>query len=163
VSEREISTADPGPPPDPKAGEEAETQIPFLVFTLGTGRHALELSRVREVLRHRRPARLPHVRPFLEGVIVVRGEVMPVVDLRQRLGIAPAEPEAPHRLVVVAATDGALAALRVDEVIGVRHLPAKLAAHSGAPGAPARVVTVDGVLTRLIEVDTLLEWGESGD
>jgi purine-binding chemotaxis protein CheW len=161
MSERETSATAPEPPVDPPAGGATDAQVPLLVFTLGTGRYALELSRAREILRYRRPARLPHVRPFLEGVIAVRGGVMPVVDLRRLLGIPSPAPEGRHRLLVVAAIDGAPAALHVDEVVGVRRLPAERLAGSGAPGGPSRVVTVDGVLTRIVEIDTLLEWGDS--
>ncbi len=63
----------------------------FLTFGLGEEEYAVEVLRVREVLEYTRPTRLPNASVHLCGVINVRGAVVPVIDLRSRLGLPPVE------------------------------------------------------------------------
>jgi purine-binding chemotaxis protein CheW len=70
--------------------------------TLGIDREifAVEVHRVREILDVPAIAQLPNAPPYLLGVIDVRGECVPVVDLRRKLGFAPA-PHTSHTRILV--------------------------------------------------------------
>lgn len=63
----------------------------LVVFDVGGSRYALSAIDVREVFRAVAITPLPEAPAIVEGVIDVRGEVLPVIDLRRRLG-APAVP-----------------------------------------------------------------------
>ena len=65
-------------------------------LTLGLDREifGIDIESVHEILDYRPPAALPHAPPFLVGMIDVRGQSYPVVDLRTKLGL-PAIPVTP--------------------------------------------------------------------
>lgn len=70
-------------------GSEATAAITqYLTFTLGEEDFALEIDRVREVLDYTSITKVPRMPEFLRGVINLRGNVVPVVDLRLKLGMS---------------------------------------------------------------------------
>ena len=91
----------------------------FLVFTLDSHEFALPIDAVDEVQRVPEPiTRLPKTPKFLEGVVNLRGVVLPVVDQRRRFDMKPSQGSAARRLVVL--TSGAhRAGLIVDSVTEV--------------------------------------------
>jgi purine-binding chemotaxis protein CheW len=91
----------------------AEGGLDLLVFELGELRLALDLTVVREVALAVAITPLPGAPAVVEGIIDVRGEVVPVYDVRRRLG-QPASPLHPDHRLVIAWTGERLAALRCD-------------------------------------------------
>jgi purine-binding chemotaxis protein CheW len=90
--------------------------IRMLVFRLGAEEYGLPIEAVEEVLRKPdQVARLPKAPKFLEGVVNLRGDVVPVVDQRRRFNLPATEESSAQRLVVVH-TRGIRAALIVDSV-----------------------------------------------
>lgn len=73
------------------------------VLTLGLEREtfALETELVQEVLDRIPIAEVPNSRPFVRGLINVRGKVVPVVDLRRKFGMGTTEETADSRIVVL--------------------------------------------------------------
>ncbi len=67
--------------------DEAAVTTQYLTFTLGEEEFALDISKVREVLDYTTITRVPRMPEFLRGVINLRGNVVPVVDLRMKLGM----------------------------------------------------------------------------
>lgn len=61
----------------------------FVTFPLGEQRYALESSQVKELLMLAPVYRFPHTMSSLEGVLVRRGRVIPVCDLRSAIGHGP--------------------------------------------------------------------------
>ncbi|PKL32916.1 MAG: chemotaxis protein CheW [Spirochaetae bacterium HGW-Spirochaetae-10] len=53
----------------------------YLTFRLGSDEFGIEILKVREILEHREPTRVPRTSRFIAGVINLRGNVIPVVDL----------------------------------------------------------------------------------
>lgn len=95
-----------------------------LVFELGDPprRFALPLSQVREVIRAVAMVPLPGASPIVEGIIDVRGEIVPVLDIRARFGLPPARLASTQRLVLARARARGVA-LRVDQVAGLERVP----------------------------------------
>ena len=87
----------------------------FLLFTLDGQRFAIPLASAREVVRAVAITPLPGAPPVVEGVIDVRGAVVPVLDLRRRLGLA-SRPVSAADQMVLAWTGERQVALRVDRV-----------------------------------------------
>jgi purine-binding chemotaxis protein CheW len=67
------------------------TIVQCLTFTLASETYALEVGHVREVLEMSTITPLPRTPEYMRGVINVRGSVVPVVDLRLKLGMAKTE------------------------------------------------------------------------
>jgi len=100
---------------EPVGRSEAGT-LQFLVFVLDDDEFALPIDAVEEVARvPDQMTRLPKAPKFLEGVVNLRGEVLPVVDQRRRFDMQPTTANAKRRLVVVR-TEQHRAGLIVDSV-----------------------------------------------
>lgn len=97
----------------------------YMCFKLGTEEYALDILRVQELIAVLEITRVPGTESFVRGVMNLRGTVIPVVDLRLKLGME-AVPATKNTVIVVVrfpyldrtATIGAL----VDRVVGVTDL-----------------------------------------
>jgi purine-binding chemotaxis protein CheW len=75
--------------------------IQAVVFRLGEETFALPVALVREILDHTEPFHIPNAPTWLLGLTDVRGQSVPLVDLRQRLGLASAPTTLATRILVV--------------------------------------------------------------
>jgi purine-binding chemotaxis protein CheW len=98
-----------------------DTQI--VVFALGKERYGLEISTVYEIIRQQPITAVPQAPASVEGVINLRGRIIPVVDLRDRFGLPPSEASSASRVVVCDA-NGLRVGLIVDGVSEVLMIPA---------------------------------------
>ncbi|MBB2942352.1 purine-binding chemotaxis protein CheW [Actinoplanes lutulentus] len=74
----------------------------FVVFRLGDEEYAVDVDTVQEIIRVPEALiRVPKTYDFVEGLVNLRGTVMPVVDLRTRLGLGRCEPDERQRIVVM--------------------------------------------------------------
>jgi purine-binding chemotaxis protein CheW len=95
-----------------------EPELQLVVFRLGEQRYAVDLQVVDRVAPMVAIAPLHDGPPIALGVINVHGQVIPVVDARQRLGLAPASCDVTAHLLL-ARTSRRTLAIPVDEVVGV--------------------------------------------
>ncbi len=77
----------------------AEQQL--VVFDLGTESYGVEIGTVREIIRMQEVTAVPSTADYVEGVINLRGKVIPVVDLRKRFNLEATEHTKDTRIVVV--------------------------------------------------------------
>jgi len=110
---------------DESKGREGNTaDVKQLIsFTVGTEEYGLELLRVREVIRMRQITWLPKAPPCVKGIINLRGDVIPIVDLRERFGLQAQEQTAMTRVIVVEAK-GEPVGVVVDSASQVARVPA---------------------------------------
>ncbi len=106
------------------------------LLTFSVGGHSLSLlaSAVTQVVRAVAVSRLPKAPPIVEGVINVRGQVVPVLDVRQRFGLPP-KPVALDQHFIIARAGTRLVAIRVDRATDVVEVKTS-AIESGPPPAP---------------------------
>lgn len=86
-----------------------------VLFRLGDEHYAVSIDLVREVNLLQPITRLPATPDFVEGVINLRGRVIPVIDLRRRLGL-PADPPGREARIVVVEHHGETLGMIVDGV-----------------------------------------------
>ncbi len=89
--------------------------LQVVVFRLSNEEFAIDIQQLREVLKYVDITRLPQTSHFIEGVINLRGDVIPVIDLRKRFGICEGTIDARTRIIIVEITDQLLG-LVVDQV-----------------------------------------------
>lgn len=89
----------------------------YLVFLVGKERYAIPLSQVREVIALTNMTRLPALNASLEGVFNLRGKILSVADLRNKLAAGVAGSKRP--CIVAVDIDGYEVANIVDEVLEV--------------------------------------------
>ena len=78
---------------------EAEKQL--VVFDLADEGYGVDIGSVREIIRVQEITKVPRAPDFVEGVINLRGRVIPVIDLRKRFGFETTEMTKDTRIVVV--------------------------------------------------------------
>lgn len=76
-------------------------EIQLVGFELAGELYGVDINWVREILTPQRITRVPHVAPFVEGVINDRGRVVPVIDLRKRLKLPAGEISRSTRIAIV--------------------------------------------------------------
>lgn len=79
-------------PAPPTAATPAELAAPtalreFLAFKLGSEEYGIDILRVQEIRSYERPTRIAGTPDFVKGVINLRGVIVPIVDLRIKLGM----------------------------------------------------------------------------
>ncbi len=105
----------------PEAPEVTEREE-YLTFLLGSEEYAVAIERVREVIKAPPVTEVPRAPDYIRGVVIVRGDVVPVFDPRRRLGLPPAAPESrAPRIVIVESGEGPCGLL-VDAVASVVRL-----------------------------------------
>jgi purine-binding chemotaxis protein CheW len=100
---------------------DSENQVTLGCFEVGGRAFAIDVAQVREVVRWQPVTPLPNAPALIEGVIDLRGAVVPVVDLGRALGGAAVAPGVRTR-IAIAEVDGLVMGLAVDaatEVISV--------------------------------------------
>lgn len=102
-------------------GDRGETL--FFVFVIEGRRYALHLSVVERVLPMVEVSPLPEAPAIALGVINLRGQIVPVLDIRRRFGL-PTRDYGPATHLLVARTARRIVALPVDEVLGVQAVAA---------------------------------------
>ncbi len=90
--------------------------VQLLTFELAGRRLAVPADVLTEVVRTVAVAPLPRAPPIIEGVIDVRGALVPVLDIRQRFGLPP-RGLTPDQHLIIARTGPRLVALRVDRAL----------------------------------------------
>ena len=132
-----------------------EDALPMLVFTLGGVRHAVEVDAVVQVVEARGLQRLVATPPWLLGALVARGRVVPVLDLRDRLGLGGGLADLGQVLVLEHA--GELVGLAVEALEGRRDV----ARASLSPGQPPLRWRADDGLA-VLELSSLLATRDGG-
>jgi purine-binding chemotaxis protein CheW len=75
--------------------------LQLVTFVVGTEEFAVPILSVQEINRMMQITRVPQSPPFVEGVINLRGKIIPVVDLRKRFGMQIDADNADNRIIVV--------------------------------------------------------------
>ncbi|MBI3629990.1 MAG: purine-binding chemotaxis protein CheW [Candidatus Rokubacteria bacterium] len=133
------------------------------VFALDDQRYALLLSRVERVLPMLAVSPLPQAPGIALGVINLHGRVIPVVDVRRRLGLPPRH-HAVHDQMLVARSLRRTLALPVSRVLGVEEVAEGAVTPPGAVlphiGHVAGIVAVEDGILLIHDLDTFLSLDE---
>lgn len=89
----------------------------MIVFRISKEQIGIDIRSVREVTEVSEVVRVPRVSDFILGLINIRGDVIPVISLKRRLGLK--EDEVGKALLIIE-HDGRIVGLKVDELYGTR-------------------------------------------
>jgi purine-binding chemotaxis protein CheW len=101
---------------------DAKEILQLVTFRLGKEEYSLDILKVQEIIRHMELTRVPKSPDFVEGVINLRGKVIPVLDLRKRFGL-PVDEKTNETRIIVVDVDSRTVGLKVDAVSEVLRLP----------------------------------------
>ena len=133
----------------------------LVVMRLSDEDYGVEITHVREIIRMQNITEVPQVPPDVEGIINLRGSVIPVVDLRRRFKLGSSEDSAETRIVVVDAQEQTVG-LVVDAVTEVITVEASAIEPVGNLAAAALSSDLRGIvnlpekLIILISLESLL-------
>ena len=108
------SAGDPGASRIAQAGE-------FLTFRLGAEEYGIDILRVQEIRSYEQPTRIAIAPPFIKGVVNLRGVIVPIIDLRLKMGCDSAEYNS-FTVVIVLNVRGRVVGAVVDSVSDVLEL-----------------------------------------
>ncbi len=138
-----------------------EQEQHLVTFFLQNEEYGVPVLRSREIVRVGEITRIPEAPPHIRGVFNLRGRILPVVDLRTRLGLAAAGVTARSRLILVEA-HGRVLALLCDAVSRMTRVPASAVRPPPTEALSAQVDYVTGVaqvqgrLVILLDLDRVL-------
>ena len=92
----------------------AETTRQLVIFSLGSEEYALPITRVQEIIRYTEPRMVASRTAWIRGVINLRGKIVPVCDLAERLGLD--HERAGIAKIVIVETETGSAGIIVDDV-----------------------------------------------
>jgi purine-binding chemotaxis protein CheW len=132
-----------------------------LAFHLGAEEFGIDIHAVRELRGYGAVTRLANAPEFLKGVVNLRGQIVPIVDLRLKLGMGEASYNE-FTVVIVLAVDSQQVGIVVDSVSDVVSLQAEQIKPPPTGGRHLRqdyltgIATVDERLLQLTDLSTLL-------
>jgi purine-binding chemotaxis protein CheW len=91
----------------------------MIVFRVADEQLGVDIMHVWEVVESQDPIKVPRAPAFILGLVNIRGDIIPVVSLRQRLGLGGVES---GRTLLITEIKGRVAGLKVDEVIGTKKI-----------------------------------------
>jgi purine-binding chemotaxis protein CheW len=84
-----------------KPGESQHELIQLVSFNLGPEEYAVEVLKVREIIRMTAITHIPNTPPSIEGIINLRGKVIPIVSLRSRFNMMESDNDQHTRIMVM--------------------------------------------------------------
>jgi purine-binding chemotaxis protein CheW len=85
-----------------KARERERVELAQMVaFGVGPGDYAIDIMRIKEIINPLPVTVVPKAPAFIEGVIELRGAILPVVDVRKRFDLAPTQPSRATKYLIV--------------------------------------------------------------
>jgi Chemotaxis signal transduction protein len=129
----------------------------FLLFCVDERRYALDVAAVERIVRAVEVTPVPDAPGYVRGLINVAGEIVPVIDIRQRLGLPIREVELSDRFILTN-EDSRLRALLVDRVEGVVELPISSAARVRTPilDTTTTAINIEGNIVLIQTKESLL-------
>lgn len=96
-------------------------QLQLVTFEVSSEEFAVDILSVQEINRMMELTRVPQSTPDIEGVINLRGKIIPVIDLRKRFGLVVKEYSTDSRIIVIEVNDRILGFIvdRVHEVLRI--------------------------------------------
>ncbi|MDE7016666.1 MAG: chemotaxis protein CheW, partial [Lachnospiraceae bacterium] len=90
--------------------------IQYIVIRLGDEQYGIDIKYVDNILRMQNITRVPKVAPYLKGVINLRGEVLPVMSIRIKMGLEEDVATKSSRIIVIKMEQQGMIGIIVDEV-----------------------------------------------
>lgn len=138
------------------------TQVRLITFRVGPETFVLDIMILRQIIAYAGSTPVPKAPDFVEGIIVLRNDVVPLIDLRSRFFAGTSAAEEEYPLVLITESPAGLIGLKVDEVrriitIGLNEiLPAPKIVKGMHGDFFLGVVRLDNEVYMLVDVDSLL-------
>ncbi len=116
-------TCDKGADMDPSQKKQDDELLQLVTFSIGEEEFGVNILKVQEIIRTMEITKVPRAPEFVEGVINLRGKVIPIIDLRRRFGLVPKAHDKNTR-IIVNESNNIIVGFVVDAVSEVLRIPA---------------------------------------
>lgn len=143
------------------ATKPGDSRQELIAFRVGAQEFCVDIMSVREIRGWTPATPLPHAQKFMRGVINLRGTVLPIIDLSDRLGFGQTDPEARHVIIVVR-TGNQEVGLLVDAVCDILSVtddmlqPTPMVASDTVKSFIRGILAVEGRMIGLIGLERIL-------
>ena len=140
------------------AGKKGDDNTLRLVsFFLDGDEYAFEISGAFEVIKPREVTEVPQIPDFIRGILSVRGEMLPIMDLKARLGMGSPEDDYMTKRILIAGGEGCKAGFMVDGIGAIKEFKAKsLKRLRRTEGFLTGTVSFKGDAISILDIDRLL-------
>jgi len=147
------------------AHQVSEPEVSLITFDVTADQFALDIMGISQILKYEGSTEVPRAPDFVEGIILLRNQVIPVIDLRKRL-FQTTDEEKREKRVLVIRVSGITVGLKVDKVRKI--VPVRVSDILPAPpivqGSDAKyfkgVVRIDSAVVLLLDIDRILTVAE---
>ncbi|MFK7764371.1 MAG: chemotaxis protein CheW [Roseobacter sp.] len=146
--------------------KDTNTTLELLTFRLANQEYSLDIMSVREIRGWTRTTPLPHAPSYMKGVINLRGTVLPVMDLAQRLGLKPRE-HTDRNVIIVVNHEDVMTGLLVDAVSDIIALttddlqpPPDMQTNSGS-NVVSSITLIEERMIRVLDLSSIVSKEQS--
>jgi purine-binding chemotaxis protein CheW len=150
-----------------RAAKASQSGSEFLTFRLGSEEYGIDILKVQEIRSYEAPTRIANAPSFIKGVVNLRGVIVPIVDLRLKLGCDVAEYNG-FTVVIVLNVRGRVVGAVVDSVSDVLELsrdsikPAPEMASAVDTSFITGISNVNDRMLILMDIESLMASAEMG-
>ena len=144
------------------AGAEDDIQE-YLIFTIDAIDFGIDIGLVQEIIEIQPVSKIPNALDFCSGIINIRGTIVPVIDMRRKLGFQPIEYD-DRACIIVIMLEAELVGAIVDAVQDVIHISEGDLTDSPVVDANAdgrrytsKIASVDGEIKQILDVATVFD------
>ena len=84
-----------------KEDERQMSEKQYVVFVLEGEYYGIEILNIQEITRYEAPTRIPNMPSYIQGIINLRGNIIPVINLRKRFNLGDIEVTDESRIIIV--------------------------------------------------------------
>ncbi len=139
----------------------AEKILQLVTFSLANEEYAVDILNVQEINRITEITKVPNAPEFVEGVVNLRGKVIPVINLRNKFGLSEKDPDNTTRIIIMD-IQGITNGLIVDSVSEVLRIASDIVEPSPPVASSVSSMFIKGIakfenrLIILIDIDQLM-------
>ena len=139
----------------------------YIVITFGNEQYGIDISYVDNIVRMQKITRVPKAQPYFKGVINLRGEVVPVMSLRLKMGLEDDVFTNTSRIIILKIEQKGVLGIIVDEVKEVVTLGTNEIDKVSGDMKNAKVSFIDGIgkngdeLISLLDIHSIIEEKEN--
>ncbi|MEM4158077.1 MAG: chemotaxis protein CheW [Candidatus Methanomethylicaceae archaeon] len=140
----------------------SRTELQAITFTLDKEMYGIEVHQIKEIIKVREYIKVPNAPDYVEGVINLRGQITPIVNLRKIFRMKEGTMDENSRIIMVE-IDSEVMGLIVDSVVGVVTVPLKEVVKTPTLASTSTNVFITGIIRAesqliiLIDVVKLME------
>ena len=149
-----------------KASDEAMDAVQYIVVKIGNEQYGINIQYIDNIVRNQRITRVPKAQSYYKGVINLRGEIIPVMSIRLKLGLEDDNYTDKTRIIIIK-VDGATIGVIVDQVKEVVTLATDEIDKSAASSKNVKDNFINGIgktgdsLVSLFEISAIIDEKEN--